>query len=179
MEDMIKKSEKKQYATRKSLANRVKELWGINEGIVELESSDVYRTTEHTIDLKEEDKIRIDNFFCKRKQNVKLNAINGIPTNLAVYLSYVYPTPVTSKSSTLKSIIDEDYELNTLEPIRITLQPVQSQDEEKIVNRLISEVKSQFPIEGNKIKLSDLQTFLNHRVIPMLESNKLDNTFVF
>lgn len=184
MEDIIKKAQKHQHRTGELFKNRVKELWGINEDIFDqLGSSNVHSTTirkqPKTLNFKEEEKIRIDNFFRKRKQSVKIDSsIDDIPVNLAVYLSYIYTKPVNSKSSTLNAIIDE-YEPSTLHPIRLTLEPVHLEAEEKIVDRLISELKSRFATEGNKIKLTDLQTFLNHRVIPMLKSNKLDNTFVF
>lgn len=185
MEEMIKKSQKLQYRTREPFVNKVKELWGINEAIIDLGgSSYVHPTTVRTepniVSLKEEDLIRIDNFFRKRKQNAKLDSsINDFPVNLAVYLSYVYTKPVSSKSSTLKAIVDEEYGLSTSHPIRLTLQPVHSKAVEKIVDRLLSELKSQFAIEGNKIKLTDLQTFLNRKILPMVESNKSDNTYVF
>lgn len=184
MEDMIKKSQKQENRLGETLSKRVKQLWKINEDIIELGTTDVHPTTArnqpNTISLREEDRIRIDNFFRKRKQSVKLDSSNNnSPVNLAVYLSYINTKPVTSKSSTLSTIIDEDNDLSTSDPIRLTLQPVNSEAKEKTVNRLISELKSQFVVEGNKVKMTDLKTFLNQKVVPMIESNKLDNRFVF
>lgn len=184
MEDMIKKSQKQDNRLGETLSNRVKELWQIIEDIIELGSTDLHTTTTHnqptTISLKEEERIRIDNFFRKRKQSVKLDSSNNnSPVNLAVYLSYINTKPVTSKLSTLSTIIDVDNDLSSSDPIRPTLQPVNAEAKEKTVNRLISELKSQFVVEGNKVKMTDLKTFLNQRVVPMIEWNKLDNKLVF
>lgn len=185
MEDIIKRTQKQHYRTGEPIKKREKE-WEINKDFIKRAS--LHPTTvrnPNTINLNEEDRRRIDDFFRKRKQSETLDgSTNDMPVNLALYLSYISTKPtITFESSTLNSVtIVEEYDLSTSQPIRITLQPEYPdvfKVKIKTVNRILSELKSQFAIEGNKIKLTDLETFLNHRIIPLIESNKMDDTFVF